>query len=88
MPWPTWSEPPRVVPVDELGADDRGVRAERLLHEQAHGVGIRGDVVVAQEVEGRPVDDLDHLVGGGAEAGILLEPAHEGAGRRPRPPGA
>ena len=36
-----------VVPVDELGADDAGVRPERLLDEGADGVGLEGDVVVA-----------------------------------------
>ena len=79
-------QPLRVVPVDELRPDDGGVGPEGLLDEDPHDVGLRGDVVVAEQVEGRPVDDLDHLVGGGSEARVLLEAAHERAGRRRCPP--
>ena len=35
-----------------FGPDDGGVGAVGLLHEDAHGVGRRGDVVVAEQVEG------------------------------------
>ena len=54
-----------LVPVDQLGPDDAGVGAERLLHEGADGVGLEGDVVVAEQVEGwRPRPSVDGHVGG------------------------
>ena len=77
-------EPPWVVPGDQLRAHDGGVRAERLLDQQSDDVGLGGDVVVADQVEGGSLDDFEDLVGGGPEAGVVLEPAHEGAGRGPR----
>ena len=75
----------RVVPVDELGPDHGGVGPVGLLDEEAHGVGGEGDVVVAEEVEGGALHDLEHLVGGGAEPGVLVEAPDEGARRRDRP---
>ena len=48
-----------VVVVDELRPDDRRVRAVRLLDHHAHRVGIERDVVVAEEQEGRALDDVD-----------------------------
>ena len=46
-----------------------------------------GHVVVAHEVEGRPVDDVEHVVGGRPEAGVGLDPAHEGPRRGSGHPG-
>ena len=40
--------------------------------------GVERDVVVAEAVERRPLDDLEHLVGGGAEAGVAVEPPDVG----------
>src|SRR5690606_3566060 len=60
-------ETTRIVPGDELGTDDGGVRTERLLDEHADGVGRRRYVVVAQEVERSALHDLEHLVGSGTE---------------------
>ena len=55
----------RVVPRDELRADDAGVRSIQLLDQQADRAGIEGDVVV-QEAEEAVValDQAQHLVGG------------------------
>ena len=78
----------RVVPVDQLRADHGGVRAEGLLDEEPHGVGRQGDVVVAEQVERGALDDLEHLVGGGPEARVLVEAPDEGARRGRGPPAA
>ena len=51
-----------------FGADDAGVRAERLLDHHLDRVGVEPDVVVAEQVEGRSLDRRQHLVGGRAEA--------------------
>ena len=74
-------EPSGVVPGDQLRADDAGVGAVRLLHEGPHRVRLQGDVVVAQQVEGGALDDGEHLVGGGAEAGVVVEAADVGVGQ-------
>ena len=77
----------RVVPGDELRPDDAGVGAERLLDEGADGVRVEGDVVVAEQVEGGALDDAEHLVGGGAEAGVAVEAADVGRGQDRGDPG-
>ncbi len=69
-----------VVPADHLGRHHPGVGPERLFDQQVDGVREQGDVVVAQQVVGRPVDHGAHLVDGGAEATVLLEPTHVGGG--------
>ena len=71
-----------VVPVDELRADDAGVRAVQLLDEQPDGVGVERDVVVAEAEEAAlALDEPQHLVGGGSEAGVGVELADEGLGQ-------
>ena len=71
----------RVVPRDELGTDDPGVRAVQLLDEQAHGVRVEGHVVVAEAEEAAvALDEPQHLVGGRAKAGVGAEVADEGVG--------
>ena len=69
-----------VVPGDQLRADDAGVGPVRLLDEGPHGVGLEGDVVVAEQVEGGALDDREDLVGGGAEPGVV----RRGGARRRR----
>ena len=69
----------RLVPGDQLGADDAGVRSVELLHQQADGALVECDVVV-QEAE-EPVvalDEAQHLVRRGAEAGVPTDGANEG----------
>ena len=73
-------QPPRVVPAHELGPDDRGIRPKCLLDHDPHDPGLERDVVVAEEEERGAVDDVEHLVGGRAEALVDLEPADERAG--------
>ena len=70
------------VPLDELRADDAGVRAERLLDEQAHGVGVRRHVAVQDREVGGALDRAEHLVGGRGEARVLGQPAHVGTRQR------
>ncbi len=68
----------RVVPVDELRPDDAGVGAVQLLDEQPDGIRLEGDVVVHQAEE--PVvafDEVEHLVGRRAIAGVAVEGADE-----------
>ena len=81
-PSPTCCSTPGSSHDDELRSDDAGVRAVQLLDEGADGVGVEGDVVVAEAEE--PVvalDEAQHLVGGDAEAGVGAERAHEGVGQ-------
>ena len=80
-------ELPGVVPAHELGPDDGGVGAVRLLDEGADHVAVRGDVVVAEQEEGGPVDDVEDLVGGRSVARVPLDPAHEGPRGGPPHPG-
>ena len=70
----------RVVGGDELGPDDPGVRAVRLLDQRADDVGGEHDVVVADEQEGRALDSVQRLVGRLREAG-----ASRAGGGRTRP---
>ncbi len=70
-----------VVPVDQLGADDAGVGAERLFHQAANGVGLQGDVVVHEQVEGGALHQVGHVVGGGAVPGVVVQSAHVGVGQ-------
>ena len=70
-----------VVPVDELGRDDAGVRAERFLDHLVHRVGIQRHVVVEEQVERGTLDHAQDLVGGGAVAGAAGQVADEGIGR-------
>ena len=60
--------------VDELRADDPGVRAHRLFDHHPNGVAIEDDVVVAEQVVGRAVHDVARRVRTRAETGVLLEP--------------
>ena len=69
---------PRPVPIDELRADDAGVRAVELLDQQPDRVGIEGHVVVEEAEE--PVvtlDEAQHLVGHGTEPGVALGTTYE-----------
>jgi hypothetical protein len=79
-------EPAGVVPVGELGADEAGVGPGRLLDQRGDRARGEGDVVVAQQQVAGALDGLHHLVGGGAEAGVGVDAAHEGrraGGRHP-----
>ena len=85
-PIPTDEQPPRVVPLDELRADDAGVRPEGLLDELANRGGLERHVVVEEAEEPRALDELQRLVRGRAEPRVGVEPADVGrreAGRRP-----
>ncbi len=71
----------RVVPRDQLGPDDPGVRSIQLLDQQANRPRIQSHVIV-QEAE-EPVLALHQsqdLVGGGAVACGLSDGAYEGIG--------
>ena len=59
---PHVQEARRVVPTDEFGRDDARVGTERFLYEDVDGVGIRGDVVVAEQQVGGALDHPDHAV--------------------------
>ena len=76
----------RVVPRHQLRADDARVGSEGLLDEQAHRVGLGRDVVVAEQEERRPLHHRQGVVGGGAEARVLVQPADERAGQHGRHP--
>ncbi|MEZ5266649.1 MAG: hypothetical protein R2755_33750 [Acidimicrobiales bacterium] len=65
-----------LIPAHELGADDAGVGAVGLLHQQAHGVGGQGHVVVAEQEERGTLDHRQGVVDRGAGAGVALEAAH------------
>ena len=77
---PDVEEDGRVVPVDELGRDDAGVRTERLLDHLVHGVVVQRDVVVEEQVEGGTLDHAQHLVRGGAVGGTARQVADERVG--------
>jgi hypothetical protein len=65
---PELGEPARVVPLDELGTDEVGVQ---LLGGGDHGADrprVGRGVVVAEHVELRAGDEVEHDVGRGAEA--------------------
>ncbi len=67
-----------VVPGDELGTDEPGVGPVQLLDEHPDGVGLERDVVVAEQEETAVTfDEVQHLVGGGAEAAVGAELADE-----------
>ena len=70
-----------IVPLDELGPDDAGVGAVGLLDHHLDHVGVEAHVVVAEQVERRALDRVEHLVGRGAEAGVVVEPAQVRVGR-------
>ena len=57
-PTPALQQAGRVVPLDELRADDAGVRAVRLLDQQADRVGLERDVVVQEAEEAGALDQL------------------------------
>ena len=70
-----------VVPRDQLRADEAGVGAVQLLDEQADGVRLEDDVVVAEAEEPAVAfDEAQHLVGRCAEPGVGAEVTHEGVG--------
>ena len=71
-------EPLRVVPVDDLRADDAAGRPEGLGDERGDRVGLERHVVVHQQVERRPLDRGEHLVRGRREPLVGVEPLHEG----------
>ncbi len=79
---PDREQPVRLVPLHVLGAGDPGVGAEGLLDQEPHGVGGERHVVVAEQVVGRPLDQLEDLVGGPAEAHPLVEALDVRAGQR------
>ena len=68
-----------VVPVDELGADDAGVRAEGLLDHRLHGAGAEFHVVMAEEIERRALDRTERRVRGGSERRVVCT-LHERVG--------
>ena len=72
----------RIVPLDELRPDSAGVRPVQLLDHQTQRVGLRGDVVVAEQEE--PVVTLDepqHFVGCRAESHVDPDRSDECAGQ-------
>ena len=79
-----------VVAVDDLRADDAGVRPVGLLDHQPDRVGIEHDVVVAEEQEDRTLDRGERLVRGRRERrrrarrAAADEGAGQGAGDRGR----
>ncbi len=76
-------EPARVVPVDQLRADDARVAAVQLLHQDSDGARFEGDVVVEEAEETiLALDQVEDLVRRGAETGVPIDCAHE-SGRHP-----
>ena len=74
-----------VVPGDQLRPDEAGVGPVQLLDEHADRVGLEGDVVVAEAEEPAvTLDEAQHLVGRGAEAGVGAQVADEGVGQAAR----
>lgn len=72
-------EYPWVIPFDQLGPDDAGVRAVDLLDEQSHGVALGGDIVVAEQEEASvPLDEPEDLVARRAEAQVCSDVSNEG----------
>ena len=59
---PDVQEDPRIVPVDELGRDDPGVGAERLLDQAVDAVRVQGDVVVEEKEERRAFHHVQGFV--------------------------
>ena len=74
-------DPRRVVPLHDLGCDHARVRAERLFDHRSDRVGRERDVVVAEQEERRPFDDVEHLVGGHAEPRVGIESPDVGRGQ-------
>ena len=82
-------EDARVVPRHELRADHAGVRAVQLLDQRPHGVGVEGDVVVAEAEEAAvALDEAEHLVGRCAEPRVASELTDEGVGEEAQDAGA
>ena len=75
-----------MVPLDHLGGDDAGVGPQRLLHQQADGVGLHGHVVVAEHEERGALHRLQDVVGRGREAGPGGHPAEVRVGEDGRHP--
>jgi hypothetical protein len=72
----------RIVPVDELRADQSGVRPEHLGDHDAHGALVERDVVVADEEEAVvALHQAQHLVDRGPEADVGAELTHERVGK-------
>ena len=80
-PHPDREQPQRVVPFDELRADDAGVRPEGLLDELADRGGLERHVVVEEAEEPRAFDELQRLVRGRSEPRVGVEPADVGPGK-------
>ena len=83
---PDVQEDPRVVPVDELGRDDPGVGAERLLDQAVDAVGVQGDVVVEEQEERRALHHAQGLVGGRGVPGPTRQVPDERVGQAPSRP--
>ncbi len=84
---PHTQQPVFVVPVDQFGGHDAGVGPERLLDHDAEGVGLGGDVVVAEDQERRPLDGVEHVVGRRRKPGRAppaIGTAQEGVGQHGR----
>ncbi len=77
----------RVVPPHDLRGDDARVRSECFFDHRPHRVRRERNVVVAEEEERCALDDVEHLVGRGTEAGIGLEAADVGRRQDPGDPG-
>ncbi len=69
----------RVVPVDQLRADNARVAAVELLHQDSDGARFESDVVVEEAEEAiLALDQVEYLVCRGAETGVPIDGAHEG----------
>ena len=79
-PHPDREQAAGVVPFHELRAEDAGVGPVRLLHEEADGRRLEGDVVVHEAEEAGALDEVEGLVGGGSVPGVVVEPADVGVG--------
>ncbi len=83
---PHLEDPSGVVEADELGADDAGVRPQRLPDHGGDGRRGRRCVVVEEAVEGGAVHDLSDVVGGRTESAVVVDAAHVGIGEHRRHP--
>ena len=67
-----------LVPAHQLGADHARVGSVGLLHQEPHGVGSQGDVVVADQEERRPLDHGEGDVYRRPRSTVGLEPTDVG----------
>ena len=75
------------VVVHELRPEDRGVRPVALLDQEPDRRRVEDDVVVAEQEEGRALDDLEHVVRDRRESLLLAEATHERSGHGTGHPG-